>query len=123
MATEQKTVNISMLAAGDLSAKQYLAMKVSANQTVTTTTAVTDIAIGLLQNDPDAAGRPATVAVGGVAKGVLGATLSAGAIVAPMASGKLQAAVATQYPLGYILTGGVDGDIVDVLLISATVKA
>lgn len=124
MAVEQNVICISALAAGDLSAAQYLAMKISAANTVTTTAAVTDVGIGLLQNDPAAAGRAATVAVMGVAKGMLGATVStAGTIVAPMANGRLQTAVATQYPLGICLGTGVDGDIVDILLLSLTVKA
>lgn len=124
MATEQQVTVISQLAAGDLSAAQYLAMKSSGTaNTVTTTTAITDVGIGLLQNDPAAAGRAASVAVAGVAKGMLGATVAAGARVAPMANGRLQTTVATQFPLGMALVGGANGDIVDILLVSQTVMA
>jgi hypothetical protein len=114
MATEDQVQCRSYLAAGDLSAAQYLCMKISAANTVTTTTGVTDVAVGILQNDPAAAGRAATVAYAGRAKGKLGATVAAGAKVAPMANGRLQTAVSTQSAIGICVNGGVDGDITEI---------
>lgn len=117
MATSESTLSISKKAAGDLSAKQYLFMKMSADNTVDTCAAITDIAVGVLQNDPSAAGKPATVAVMGTTKVVAGAAIAVGAAVAPTAAGKAQTAVGTQYPRGIALeAAAADGDVIEILL-------
>jgi len=124
MATNESTISISKKAAGDLSAKQYLFMKMSADNTVDTCAAVTDVAVGVLQNDPSAAGKPATVAVLGTTKVVAGAAIAVGARVAPTAAGKAQTSVATQYARGIALeAAAADGDIIEILLITTTVQA
>lgn len=122
MATKQATTSISLKAAGDLSTKQHLFMKVSAAQTVTTCTATTDLAVGVLNNKPDAAGKAAEVDIAGTTKVVAGAAIAAGAKVAPMASGKAQTAVSTQTPRGVALEAAVaDGEIIEILLIDGGV--
>jgi hypothetical protein len=122
MATQEKTVTITKKAAGDLSTKQYLFMKVSAAQTVDTCAAITDKSLGVLQDKPTAAGKDAAVAVDGTTKVIAGAAITAGAFVAPMASGKAQTAVSTQYPRGQALDTAVnDGDIIEILLVSGGV--
>ncbi len=122
MATSENTTTISKKAAGDLSTKQYLFMKVSAAQTVDTCAATTDKAIGVLQDKPAAAGRNAAVAVHGTTKVVAGAAIAAGAYVAPMASGKAQTAVSTQFPRGLALeAAAADGDIIEILLLGSGV--
>lgn len=104
----------------DLTGKQYLCMKLSAAQTVDTCSAVTDPAVGVLQNDPNgsaSAPADAVVAIQGTTKVIAGAAIAAGAKVAPMASGKVQTAVSTQHPLGQALeAAGADGDLIEVLL-------
>ena len=122
MATQEKTTCITKKAAGDLSTKQYLFMKVSAAQTVDTCAGTTDKSIGVLQDKPSAAGKDASVAVDGTTKVIAGAAITAGAYVAPMASGKAQTAVSTQYPRGMALDTAVsDGDIIEILLIAGGV--
>jgi hypothetical protein len=124
MATQESTLNITKKAAGDLSAKQYLFMKLSAAQTVDTCSAVTDKSVGVLQNDPSAAGQVAVVAVAGTTKVIAGAAIAAGALVGPTAAGKAQTAVATQYARGVALeAAGADGDIIEILLVPMTVMA
>lgn len=122
MATTQKEVLVSMLAAADLSTKQFLFVEETAAHTVNVTNAITDKAVGVLTNKPDTAGKVATVAVGGTTKVIAGAAIVAGAYVAPMATGKAQTAVSTQYPRGQALdAAGADGDIIEILLIDGGV--
>lgn len=122
MATKQATTSITLKAAADLSTKQHLFMELSAAQTVNTCNAITDVAVGVLNNKPDAAGKAAEVDIAGTTKVVAGAAISAGARVAPMASGKAQTAVSTQFPRGIALeAAAADGDIIEILLIDGGV--
>lgn len=68
VAYEMDTLDISMLAARDLSSYQYCLMKISADNTVDYATAGTDKIIGILQNKPTAAGAVARVRVFGVSR-------------------------------------------------------
>lgn len=118
MAT-QNPVTHSFKAAADLSAKQYYFVEVTAAQTVNACGATTDLAIGVLQNDPDEAGKPATVAIGGTTKVVAGAAITAGAKVAPTAAGKAQTAATGQFPRGVALDAAdADGDVIEILLLA-----
>ena len=124
MATQNPKLLPGLKAAGDLSAKQYLFMKLSADHTVTTCTATTDKAIGVLQNDPSTAGEDAAVADEGTTKVVAGAAIAVGALVAPTATGKAQTAVATQYARGMALEpADAVGDIIEIKLMPMTVMA
>jgi hypothetical protein len=115
---------IPLKAGADLSAKQYHFVEVTGVRTVGAANAVTDKAIGVLQNDPNAAGAEATVAIGGTTKLVAGGSITAGALVAPKADGRGQTAVATQYARAIALETSVnDGDIIEVALIPLTVMA
>lgn len=108
----------SFKAAADLSAGQYRFVELTAAQTVNVCGAITDIAIGVLQNDPDAAGKPAVVALSGTTKVVAGAAIAAGARVAPTAAGKAQTAASTQYPRAIALdAAAADGDVIEVFLL------
>lgn len=121
MATQEATKCITKKAAGDLSTKQYLFMKMSASQTVDTCAGITDKSVGVLQDKPTAAGKDASIAVHGTTKIVLGATVAFGAYVAPMASGKAQTAASTQFPRGMALEAGVADDIIEILLLGSGV--
>lgn len=66
-----------LIAAADLSAKQFHFVKLTANNTVNVCTAVTDKPIGVLQNKPKA-GDEANVCAMGVTKVVGDANLAAG---------------------------------------------
>jgi hypothetical protein len=64
MATEGVAVPLNFLAVTDLSAKQFYAVKMSANNTVALCAAATDLAIGILVNKPNgSASVPAAAAV------------------------------------------------------------
>lgn len=71
----------------DLSSYQYKAVKFSSSRTVTYAGAATDLVIGILQNKPNAAGRPAEVVVRGESKAVSGGSISAGAFLVAGAAG------------------------------------
>lgn len=132
MATENKVIDLGLVADEDLSNDQYRYMVMDTTSgRVRRPNAATDIAMGILQNAPAAAGDPATVrplGCGGTSKIQLGATLTAGAIVQAeyvdaADAGKAIAAVATGYPAGLLITGGAEDELGEVLLASITVKA
>jgi hypothetical protein len=112
-----------LTASADLSAKQYHFVEVSGVRTVASCNATTDVALGVLQNDPISGGA-ATVAVGGTSKVVAGGAITAGARIAPKADGRAQTAVSTQYARGIALeTSTTDGQIIECLLVATTVMA
>lgn len=75
MATTTNPTFITMKAAADLSSYQYHIIKLSgAAETVTYISASTDQMLGVLYNDPDAAGEAACVAVAGEVKVAASAT-------------------------------------------------
>ena len=118
MATTQATISISLLAAADLSTKQGLFVEVTAAQTVNVCNAITDVAVGVLRNKPDAAGKAAEVDILGTTKVIAGAAIAVGAKVAPTAAGKAQTAVTTQYARAIALSAaGADGDEIEILLL------
>lgn len=86
MATEQKVQTITLVAAADLSAKQYCHIKVDSNGKAAVA-AAGEFAIGILQNNPGA-GQAATVAYSGVSKVLAGGTVAAGATVKSDSNGK-----------------------------------
>jgi hypothetical protein len=121
-------------AAADLSTKQFYAVDVDSAGKIALCSAAGQKAIGLLQDKPDAANKACQVAVLGVAKGIAGGALDAGALLAVTADGKLKAAVAGRtdtsdagaavdallgsYVLGRAMTAAAaDGDIIEVLLL------
>jgi hypothetical protein len=123
MAT-QKPITHSFKAGGDLSAKQYHFVKISAAQTVVACTGTTDKAIGILQNDPDAAGEEAVVAILGTSKLVAGGIVAFGANIGPKADGRAQTAVATQFARAHAVEASLaDGDVIEVLLLPLTAMA
>lgn len=92
MAYEDAGKQVSLLAAADLSAKQYHAVKVDGNGRVALAGAG-EAAIGILQNKPTA-GQAATVMVSGISKMVAGAAINEGDLIAVGAAGKAKVAVA-----------------------------
>lgn len=131
MAIENKVIDLSYPANEDLSSDQYRIVVLDATTgKVRRPDAITDVPFGVLQNAPStgeaAVVRP--IGCGGVSKVVLGATLARGTIVAmeynsATDAGKAQAAVATQYAIGTLLSGGVEDDLGSVLLAPITVMA
>lgn len=81
MAFEEDVLDISALVTADLSAYQYCFVKMSANNTVTPVTGVTDVILGVLQNKPTASGQVARVRVYGVTRVKAGGILGYGDLV------------------------------------------
>ena len=78
MAVEKALQLVSFPAAADLSGKQYHIVDMESDGEVTFTTAATDNPVGILQNKPAAAGRAASVAIGGITKIVVGSGSTGG---------------------------------------------
>lgn len=86
MSTQNAAQTLTLIAAADLSAKQFYAMKVDSNGQAAVAGAG-EVVVGVLQNDP-ASGQAACVATAGVVRAVAGGSITAGATVAANASGK-----------------------------------
>ena len=114
MATEEARHLISLQAGQDLSAKQYFFVSVSSDGQIDPT-GNGGAAAGVLQNDPSAAGRAATVCIGGVTKVSVGATVAAGAAIASDAAGECVPAASGDAILGTALEAGTDGTIISIL--------
>lgn len=90
MATFGEYHSIPGLVAGaDLSAKQYLAVKMASTAgQVIVCAATTDVPLGILQNDP-VAGEPAEVAYCGVVKAKFAASVTAGKLATINTTGQI----------------------------------
>jgi hypothetical protein len=77
MAYESPGIDIgTFTAAADLSAKQFYFVKLASATTVNVCTAITDLPIGILQNDP-ASGEQAVVRIFGISKASADGTIAA----------------------------------------------
>lgn len=103
MATEaSQPLKISVEAAGDISASQYLFMKYDASGHATVITSATDKVIGVLQNKPKAAGHMAEIVVAGVTKVIAPGAVAIGAYVGPDSAGKCQSITVQGYGASYV---------------------
>lgn len=97
-----------LTASADLSAKQYHYVKMSGEKTVTVTAAVTDVPVGVLQNNPTS-GQEAEIVCIGVTKVVGDEDLAAGDIIGTSNDGQAQKVVVgtetTVYITGQVLNG------------------
>jgi hypothetical protein len=100
--------DISLPASGDLSANQYLFVKLNSSGQVVLAGAG-DLVIGVQQNKPAAAGRAATVRTAHVTKCIAGATIAAGAAVECDANGKAKTAVQGTVSGANVVGGNVAG--------------
>lgn len=108
MAWEQgPAIIISVAAAADLSTHQYKFVEWSSGKAALCN-AATDIPMGVLQNKPDAADKPAEVLILGVSKVNSDAALSIGDLIGTSADGQADAKVAgtdtTEYVVGRMIT-------------------
>lgn len=105
---------------------QHRLVALSAANTVTATSAITDLAIGVSTAAAAAAGDQVPVQFGGVARITASAAISAGAQVMPTASGAgkcVTAAGATAKSVGVALeAAAADGDVIAVLLATPNVN-
>jgi hypothetical protein len=77
MAYESPGIDLGTLtAAGDLSGKQFYFVKLASATTVNVCTAITDLPIGILQNDPES-GEQAVVRIFGISKASADGTITA----------------------------------------------
>ena len=103
-------------AAADLSANQYYFVKVDSSGQVALCDTLGEKMDGVLQNDPEAQGRAATVwGVGSVSKVVASAAIAQGANVTTAASGKAVTAASGNYIAGTALeASSADGEVIAV---------
>jgi len=101
------SVKVTLVAASDLSAKQYHFVKLDSSGKAAAIAANTDRAIGVLQNAPTA-GQEAEVLVVGGTKLVAGEAVAEGAVLSTTSAGKADSitvgTATTQYILGTSLT-------------------
>lgn len=117
MALMEMVKAISFEAGGDLSADQWKFVTVAADEQVDLHASAGDLPTGVLLNNPDAAGRAAEVAVGGVIKVEAAAAIAAGAEVAADGSGLAVTASTGNAIVGQCLKGaGAAGELAEVLL-------
>ena len=114
MSTEEKVRSISLDAAADLSSSQYLGVSRDSNGRAALCTSLGQKGTGVLQNEPAALGRAATVAQGGVVKCKAGAAVTAGTKATVMANGRFQLAASGHHVWGEFQETGVDGQIVGI---------
>ena len=123
MAYEAAQIRVgTFTASADLSAKQYHFVKMSGNNTVTVCAAITDIPIGILQNNPTS-GKAASVCLFGISKVVADGTLAAGNVIGTSADGQADAIAAgtdtTVYTMGIALNAAAAGETVE-MFVNAT---
>ena len=124
MALDSNLTCVTLEAGGDLSAGQYRFVELASDAQVDVASAAGGDAVGVLQNDPSAAGRVATVAVMGVTKLVAGAAVAAGDKLQAGADGRGLTAASGDVVLGRALTAASQaGDVIECLLVSQHVLA
>ena len=92
MSTSNPNVCITRVAAADLSAKQFFAVKID-NTGKAALSGAGEPAIGILQNNP-ASGVAAAIAISGTSKAVAGGSITAGDRLTADATGKMVTATA-----------------------------
>lgn len=123
MATEVHVRELSLPVAADYSSNQNYWMTYNSSQQAQLATVRGEQCIGLLQDDPAAAGRVGSVAWDGKAKALLGGTVAVDDPVCTSASGTtIKATLSTDHIMGKAMTAGVSGDIIDVLLSTTALK-
>lgn len=114
------TVQRSVIADSDLSAKQYylVTLDASDDNVVNLAAAATAAQFVLTEgaNGSSTSPKAASIAVGGRTKVTLGGTVGAGVPFMSDASGKAIAATNGKYQAGILLKGGVSGDVVECLV-------
>ena len=110
-------------AAGDISANQFEAVKLSADMTVTSIAANTDCPVGILQNNPNAAGQAAEVAGPGErCKARYGGTVTIGQRLSVDGDGELVAVAegtdTTRYIIAHALEAGANQEVHEVLVLT-----
>lgn len=120
MAYSKDGVYHSLPAAADYSSNQFHAMTLNSSGQCELATTQGERCIGILQDDPAAAGRAGSVQYLGVGKAELGGTVSIDDQLITNATGELIATTAdTDFIIGRALEAGVDGDVIAVALVAS----
>lgn len=118
-----QAVKITLVAAADLSAKQYYFVKLDSAGKAALCSGATDKPIGILQNAP-VSGAEAEVVVSGGSKVVAGGTLDEGNSIGTDGNGKAvaltQGTDTTKYVVGQVLSAGASNEIVTVVINAAS---
>lgn len=114
MATNQSQVCVTLEAGADFSSKQFFFVSVSADGQIDPT-GDGAYAVGVIQNDPDTAGKAATVCIAGITKVICGGNVTRGGPVASDAAGEAVNAASGDVILGEALETGVDGQVISIL--------
>ena len=122
MATKNLISSVSLVAAADLTAKQFYVVKIDSAGKAALAGASDTTQVGILQ-DKTPNGTAATVATGGISKAVLGGTVASGAEVTSDANGKIIAATTGKYIIGICTAGGAANEIGSVLINPRGLKA
>jgi hypothetical protein len=114
MAYKNQQTSVTLEAGADLSANQFhfVTMDSDGQLSVSTDGAAS---VGVLLNDPSAAGRAAEVCIGGLTRVEAGGTIAAGADVASGATGEAITAATGDAILGTAVTGGADGEVISII--------
>ncbi len=116
MATSKELFELDVEAGSDLSANQYYLVKRTAGQLALCDTAG-EVALGVLLDDPAAAGQVGRVAMAGLVKVQVGGTIAQDGKFVTDANGKAVAAATTGHNvLGIMNEAAVDGDIASAML-------
>lgn len=118
-----QAVKITLVAAADLSTKQYYFVKLDSNGKAALCNGATDKPIGILQNAPTS-GTEAEVVVAGGSKVIAGGTLDEGNSIGTDGNGKAvaltQGTDTTKYIVGQVLSAGASNEIVTVVINAAS---
>lgn len=122
MAIENLGTVVTFPANADLSSSQYCFVSLNSSGNVAVTGDGAH-ATGVLQNDPAAAARAASVALNGVTKVKAGGTVTAGGLVASDSTGRAVDVVSGDYILGEALEAATAANqIISIVLNSAGAK-
>jgi len=117
MAVFQSRDTRTFEAGGDLSAGQFKFVVLAADGQIDLATDGA-AAVGVLLNQPDAAGKAATVVVSGKTAVTAGGDITAGDDIASDLNGDAITAATGDIIMGYALEDGVDGQVIAVELIN-----
>lgn len=121
--TDMGAIDLSLEASGDLSAIQYYAVKLDANERAVVSGA-NEKSLGILQNKPAALGETARVRISGVSLGKVSEGVSLGKYLTPTSAGKLEVCdAAGEDFLARALRTFVTDDLAEVQLIFGEVEA
>lgn len=124
MATENKLLDVSFPAGEDLSNDQYRFVVLTSSGTVRRPDSETEVALGILQNDPGS-GEAAAVRVAGISKIQMNASLGIGTFIMPeyvsatdAGKGKTSAGAPAYTRAVVLIASGAEDDLGSVLLTS-----